>query len=841
MRTPRSRAAQRLARCRGELYRGSGVWPSWGIACALEPPFEPFSWSTITTWDLSTHRYDAPHQGRFVDWLKRGCRPLLAPHTFERYFASGERDGSVHLITVAQYADDEITFPKAEQLLLALGPAREAIAFELFGIGESRHEDAGSPRIEVRFAASEQDVPLLLAQLHSLYPRAAITAHEQECEECDFEWSDRIRGGKDRQDPLIVAPLFLADFWCFPVRTYRTFDTDPLGVAVAVMDELGPDEWALIQVLFARARQPWADNLRPACRNPYRPNDPIAPDVDLRLVEEKLETPLYAVAAVLATNTPQRFADLTAWVHQYEGAANRLAVRDEDAWRGQWADAEPPKLPLWRDALYFREALTPGMLLSARELAGLVHLPSPDLPSERLLRVRSQTRRPPKPVLEASLVVIGENVHRGEVRQVAIPPDMRARHCYVAGASGTGKSTLLLNMLLQDIAAGHGVGLLDPHGDLVRAVLQRIPEARMADVILFDPGDEEHPFALNILEAKESERERIVSEMLMALERYFPTSWGPRLERILTFTIHTVLHAVPGATLADVERMLTDAEFRTEVTAKTSDPQYLAFWKTQFPYFPKNAVDPVLNKLSPFLLNRTVRNIVCQRQSSIDFDALLNEGKILLANLSTGRLTEKTAGMFGSFLVTKIVNAAFRRDRLPEEARRPWFLYVDEFQAFMNLSVGFDRILAEARKYKLVLAGLANQYVGQLSPPVRAAVFGNVGSFVVFRVGVEDAYTVAKELGVFTAEDILNLELGQAIARVGGSASAFNVRTFPNPPLPNADPTDRIVARARQAYARLRTDVEGELHVSPGHSEELERAAMRSDPVGDLLEEDLVS
>ena len=223
------------------------------------------------------------------------------------------------------------------------------------------------------------------------------------------------------------------------------------------------------------------------------------------------------------------------------------------------------------------------------------------------------------------------------------------------------------------------------------------------------------------------------------------------------WTIRTVLDAIPGATLADVQRMLTDEQYRYAVADRTKDEELQRFWTGEYRWYPKNVADPVLNKLSVFLLNRQVRNIICQRKSRLDFDRVLSDRTILLANLSTGLLTEKVAGMIGSFLVTKIVNAAFRRAKLPEHERRPFFLYVDEFQSFMNLSIGFERILAEARKYKLVLAGLANQYVGQLTPSVRQAVFGNVGSFIVFRLGVDDAYLVAKELGVFTAEDILNL------------------------------------------------------------------------------------
>jgi hypothetical protein len=359
--------------------------------------------------------------------------------------------------------------------------------------------------------------------------------------------------------------------------------------------------------------------------------------------------------------------------------------------------------------------------------------------------------------------------------------------------------------------------------------------------VLFDASDTEFPFALNILDAgDEAERERIVAETIMALERYFPASWGPRLERILQYTIRTVLHAIPGATLADVEQLLTDAEFREVTLQRTIDPRLLSFWTTQFKFFPKNATDPVLNKLSVFLLDRHVRNIICQRRAAVNFDELLNNGKILLANLSTGLLTEKVAGTLGSFLVTKIVNAAFRRAALPSGQRRPWHLYIDEFQNFVNLSVGFERILAEARKQALTLTA-ANQHVGQLNQAVRQAIFGNVGSLVIFRLGIEDAQMVAKELGVFAAEDILNLEVGQAIARVGGSGAAFNVATHKEPPAPFDNPTRRIISAARQRYARPRVEVERELARVAKAAERLQTKTHHVDEPSDPDEDDLVA
>jgi len=841
MHTPRSRMEQRNAHIRGEIIRGCGIWPTWGIECTLEPPFEPFEWNGITAWDLAVNGFDSPYQGLFADRLKRLFQPLLA-EPFSQYYRRGERDGIVHVINVATYAEDKVTYAKAEQLLLALSPAKEPIAFELFGIGEGSHEFAGPPRIQARFIASGGDIALLEAQLHNHYPRSAVATHEWGYEDEDCEWEDRIRSRAERADPVYVAPLFLEAPYCFPIRIYPGFDADPLGVPLAVMDELRRDEWALVTVLFTRTKELWADNLRAACEDRYNPGKPVDSSLDLKLLALKLETPLFAVAITLAANSPRVLSRLQAFVHQYETARNHFEIRDVAVYQQQWADSEPPTTALWREALTFRQAVVPGMLLSARELAGMVHLPSEGLPTERLVRVRTQTRKAPRPVLKASSIVLGENTHRGQVQQVSLPLDTRLRHCYIAGASGTGKSTLLLNMVLQDITAGHGVGLLDPHGDLLKEVLLRIPENRIDDVILFDPVDTEYPFALNILEARgKTERERIVAETVATLQRYFPASWGARLERILKNTIRTVLRAVPGATLADVERMLTNPDYRKSVLEKTTDQRLREYWTMQFKHLRNDAMDPVLNRLSVFLSDDTIRNIVCQRHAAIDFDRLLNDGKILLANLSFGLLTETIAGTLGSFLVTKIVNAAFRRASMPEEERRPWFLYIDEFQSFMNLSVGFERILAEARKYRLVLAGLANQYVGQLNPEVKQAIFGNVGTFVVFRLGVDDANSVAKQMGVFTMDDILNLEIGQAIARVGPASSAFNLRTFMAPPLPANDPRERIVALARQRYARPRAEVEAELEDVKKHIEQREVTFSVDDDPTDPSEDDLVT
>jgi hypothetical protein len=826
-----------MARCSGEIHRGCGTWAFVGPGSPLEAPFQPFSWSSITEWDLAVSGFDAPYQGRFVDQLKRLFLPVRSTRSNLRQ-GMWRRTGPLNVVLFRPYREDGVTVASAEQLLSVLGSSHEPISFEVFGVGPSRRPRAGPPRIETRFVAERADLPLLKAQLNSLYPRSAVESHQLGFHESDHQFQSCLLGGPDGCDPFFVTPVCLQAPYCFPIRTFGRTAPDPLAALVAAMERLGKDEWALLQVLFRRARHPWADNLRTACQDPYKPRHLLVPGLDQRMLSSKLSVPLYAASITLAANRQRVLSDIASFIHQYQGPHGRLTLRNQS---GQWSENGFPKLDHWRSAIIARQVLTPGMLLNLEELAGILCPPNAKLPSDRLLRVASQTYQAPTTTLTKRLGGIGQNVHRGQVGQVAIPADIRARHCYIAGATGTGKSTLLANMMVQDIAAGHGVGLLDPHGDLVKVILQHIPRNRVNDVVLFDASDIEFPFALNILEARDDvERERIVSETIMALERNFPTSWGPRLEQILQYALRTVLHAIPGATLADVERLLTDKEFRGEIVHQSTDPRLVTFWTTQFPSFPKNSTDPVLNKLSVFLLDRHVRNIICQRRSAVDFDQLLNQGKILLANLSTGLLTEKVAGTLGSFLVTKIVNAAFRRAALAPGQRRPWHLYIDEFQNFVNLSLGFERILAEARKQGLTLTA-ANQHVGQLTQAVRQAIFGNVGSLIVFRLGVHDAQTLAKELGAFTGQDILNLGVGQAIARVGGSGAAFNLQTYIEPAVPFDNPSRRITAMARQRYARPRVEVEQGLVPIATPAERPHDIPHRDDEPSDPNEDDLVA
>src|ERR1051326_538399 len=269
MRTPRSRHEQRMAHSRGEAYRGCGTWPLFGLDSPLEPLFEPYSWSGITEWDLAVNGFTAPYQGRFMDRLKRLFVPVRT--TRLNYHARAwQRQGPLHCVRFRHYHKDEVTPATVEQLLLALEAAREPITLEVFGTGKKNCPDSDRALIETRFVVSRLDLPLLKAQLHSLYPRSAVESHQVGFHNADHAFANCIRGGQNGSDPLFVSPCRLQEPYCFPIRLVDKTGPDPMTALIAVMDRLGTDEWALLQVIFCRARHHWAENLRIACEDPYK-------------------------------------------------------------------------------------------------------------------------------------------------------------------------------------------------------------------------------------------------------------------------------------------------------------------------------------------------------------------------------------------------------------------------------------------------------------------------------------------------------------------------------------------------------------------------------------------
>ena len=458
-----------------------------------------------------------------------------------------------------------------------------------------------------------------------------------------------------------------------------------------------------------------------------------------------------------------------------------------------------------------------GFILNIEEVASLYHLPHASVETPNIVWTSSKKGEPPANLpykLDESskdLTIFAETTFRGQPRTFGIKRDDRRRHMYIIGKSGVGKSKLLELLAISDIKNGEGVGIVDPHGETVQNVMKHIPAHRISDVIYFNPADKDFPIGFNPLETTPELREETASGFVSVFKRLFGYSWGPRLEYVMRYTILALSYS-PEATMLDVVRMLTDKDYRKKIVTMVEDPVVKTFWLKEFSTyndrFATEAVAPILNKVGQFTASPVIRNIVGQKKSTINLREAMDSQKILLVDLSTGKIGEDNSALLGSMIITKIQLAAMGRSKLSEEERNDFYLYVDEFQNFATES--FATILSEARKYKLDLT-VANQYIAQMEETVRDAVFGNVGTLISFRVGATDAGFLEKEFSpVFEKNDIINLDnrhLYISMLIDGVTSVPFSARTLDVPEV-TEDSTQKIIEFSRERYGTKREVIE---------------------------------
>lgn len=493
------------------------------------------------------------------------------------------------------------------------------------------------------------------------------------------------------------------------------------------------------------------------------------------------------------------------------------------------------------DAYKMRQFTNRGFILNISELASVYHLPHTSVETPNIVWATSKTAEPPAklPVLngdisnDENISAFGLTNFRGINHQFGLLRRDRSRHMYIIGQTGAGKSGMLELLALSDVFYNQGYCIIDPHGDFAIDNLKFIPESRINDVVYFNPADTAFPVAFNPLEVSDASRKpNICSEVIGVLKRMFGDSWGPRLEHILRYTLLALLDR-PSTTLLDISRLLTDKDFRKETLDYCHDVTVLQFWKHEFGQWNEKQVNesiaPVLNKVGAFTANPIIRNIVGQPKSSFDIRKIMDEGKILVVNLSKGLIGEDNAAILGSFLVTKVQLAAMSRSDIPRvEDRRPFYLYVDEFQNFATDS--FAVILSEARKYGLNLT-VANQYVAQMTDSVRDAVFGNVGTTISFRVSPDDAPVLAKQFEpAFDESDLVQLNNRNFVISMiinGEKVPAFSATTLSIPNTPK-DNFEAIISHSREYYARPRMEVENEIRKTIEQSEKYKRELSES-------------
>jgi energy-coupling factor transporter ATP-binding protein EcfA2 len=417
---------------------------------------------------------------------------------------------------------------------------------------------------------------------------------------------------------------------------------------------------------------------------------------------------------------------------------------------------------------------------------------------------------------DLTTITIGERQLWGETRLFGISEADQRQHIYIIGKTGSGKTTLLRNMILQHVASGHGVGLIDPHGDLAEELLHHIPPNRADHLVYFNPGDLEYPIGLNLLaNVPKDDRHLVASGIVSAFKGIWRDSWGPRLEYILYNAVSALLDC-QNATLLGVNRLLVDPNYRAAIVRQIEDPFIRSFWAEEYEAyddrFKREAIAPIQNKLGQFLLNPVVRNILGQVKTKVNIPFVMDKGRLFIANLSKGRLGHDKANLLGSLLTTQFQLGAMARSNQAEDERQDFYLFIDEFQNFSTDA--FASILAEARKYRLCLV-LSHQYIDQLSLSVRQAVFGNVGTLISFRIGYADAEVMEKEFGkAIPASELADLNRYEAVVKLlddGTNATPFRGTMLP--PLENRiGRKENLVALSRRRFATPRAVLDDKIN-----------------------------
>lgn len=634
----------------------------------------------------------------------------------------------------------------------------------------------------------------------------------------------------------LIAELKLTKNDVLPIKTFPSFEVDPLAAITATLAKFESNEEAWIQVLIQPASEGWykktekylagkkggsiSSGLSGALWKPPETVKGEAPQISefertqMTGAQEKSQKLAYEVAVRMVYRGGSSPAQARMRLQAIVASFKQFNSTYMNGFAERYITSDPKIMELYAQRLYKGA----GFTMNIEEIASLYHLPHTSVETPNILWANTTTAEPPAtlPLVEGNqyqedLSPIAVTNFRGHNTMFGLLREDRSRHLYIIGQTGTGKSGMLELLTISDIYSPFGFAVVDPHGDYAINILKRIPMERAADVIYFNPADTDFPIAFNPLEVSDPKlRTHTVSELIGVLKRMFE-SWGPRLEYILRYTLLALIE-YPNATMLDITRMLTDKKFRAKVVDHLEDPVVINFWNVEFASwnekFATEAVAPVLNKVGAFTANPIVRNIIGQPKSSFNIRKIMDERKILIVNLSRGLIGEDNAALLGALMVTKIQMAAMSRADIDGPDRIPFYLYVDEFQNFATDS--FATILSEARKYALNLT-VANQYTAQMMDTVKDAVFGNVGSILSFRTSADDARVMLKYFEPkFTEFDIVHMHnrnfiLSMTIA--GEKVQAFSAFSL-NLPQITTDYSDQIIEQSRRVFAINRGEVD---------------------------------
>ncbi len=644
-------------------------------------------------------------------------------------------------------------------------------------------------------------------QLHGFYPEADL--------ENITDYNVMTNNGQVRASYLKLAkPKIL------PIQTYQELETDPLQGLTSALSKIQEDESAVIQILIKKANSGWSEKARKVAklmqkegldfRKAYNKEyggavQKIITEVrkgtqkseenkqELTSFDQNIIKGIEQKTAKVGFQTNIRLMTISpdatrseVLLEQLQGSFSQFASEEWNEFKIVNYKKEKIQKFLYKFIFRIYEE-SEAMLLNSSELTSIFHIPTALLQTPKIQWITSKASHPPVD-LPAEGLLLGKNVYRGEEKLVHITDEDRRRHMYLIGQTGTGKTSLMKKMIEGDLKAGHGIALLDPNGDFAEDVIGMIPKDRIDDLIYFNPQDLEYPLGLNVLEAKTpEERDFLTQEMISIFYALVsdPSMIGPMFEHNMRMAMGALMSDPENPyTIVEIPKMFVDEEFRAKILRKVKDPILLDFWEKEFPASQKGSqagdmLGYLLSKLGRFIENEMIRNIIGQQYSSVDFQDIMNNGKILIANLSKGAIGDQNSQLLGMLLVSKLQVSAFKRANIPEEERRDFYLYLDEFQNFTTDSI--STILSEARKYRLDMI-LAHQFIGQLPDNIRNAVFGNVGTTVAFRIGTEDAEVLAQKMQPeYNAQDLADIDNLNAVIKLminGKTSKAFNLQVM---------------------------------------------------------------
>ncbi|MBX7208673.1 MAG: type IV secretion system DNA-binding domain-containing protein [Verrucomicrobiaceae bacterium] len=664
----------------------------------------------------------------------------------------------------------------------------DAMAFEIVG---------APGRVVCQLATSVDDAASARRQLTAHFPEASFVP-------CDGNLASAWLAENEAHSAIVEFALCRE--FMLPLARSKT---DPFVGLVGALSDLGDGEAGVYQVIFEPLAEPWAESAFAAVADGEgKPIFDDRPEL-VKAAADKLSQPLYGAVVRIAA----RSVDFhRAW----EIAREMASALRVFSWRNgnelfPLPNDNYPHDEHERDLL-MRQTRRSGMILNVDELIGFAHFPTAAVRSPVFARFAADTR--PASIARRDGVFLGFNEHAGETREVWLDAQSRLRHCHIIGGTGTGKSTLMLSMIAQDIEHGEGFALLDPHGDLVDAVMGLIPPERAGDVVLLDPSDEQFVVPFNILSAHSDFEKQLLASDLVSVFQRLSTSWGDQMQVVMQNAVLAFLESDEGGTLADVRRFLIDAAWRERFLRTVADADVRFYWRSAFPQLGGGrSIGPILTRLETFLSPKPIRYMVSQRENRLDFDAIMGGGKIFLAKLPQGVIGRENAFLLGSLLMTKLQQAAMGRARMSAAERVPFHCYIDEFQHFITPSL--TEILSGARKYGLGLV-LAHQELKQLERDrdMASAVLANAFTRVVFRVSDSDARTLAEGFAHFEARHLQSLGTGEALCRIGSAGNDFNLSVPLPPEIDEEDATANraaVIEVSRATYAMPRSEIEAEM------------------------------